>query len=69
LGTAEPGDDVPVTTTSGTTGLAEVAAPEDPAPAVAAAVAAEAAVAWASADEPAIVEGMLGRGALAKQRK
>jgi hypothetical protein len=65
LGAAEPGDDAPITTASGTSGLAEVAAPEDPAPAVTA----EAAVAWAPADEPAMVEEMLGRGALATKRR
>ena len=56
---------VAVAAASGTSGLAEVAAPEVPAPAVAPAVAAKALVAWAPVDEPAMVEELLGRGALA----
>ncbi|XP_039804801.1 repressed By RIM101 protein 1-like [Panicum virgatum] len=69
LGAAESGNDAPVSTASGTIGLAEVTIPEDPAPAVAAAIAAEAAVTWAPADEPAMEEELLGRGALATKRR
>jgi len=68
-GVAEPDNGAPITAASGTTGLAEVAAPEVPVLAVAPAVAAEALVAWAPADEPAMVEELLGRGALAIKRR
>jgi hypothetical protein len=53
----------------GSIGLAEAAAPELPAPAVAPAIAAEAPVAWITADEPAAVEELLGREALANKEK
>jgi hypothetical protein len=53
----------------GATGLAETAAPRLPAPTVAPAVVAEATVAWTPADEPAAVEELLGREALANKKK
>ena len=53
----------------GAIGLAEAAAPELPAPAVAPTVAAEALDAWTPADEPAVVEELPGREALANKEK
>jgi len=60
---------VAVTAASGTSGLVEVAAPEVPVLAVIPAVAADAPVAWAPADVPAMVEELLGREALATKRR
>jgi hypothetical protein len=53
----------------GAIGLAEAAALELPAPAVASVVAAEAPVAWTPADEPAAVEELPGREALENKEK
>jgi hypothetical protein len=69
MAATEPDVGASITAASGTTGLVEVAAPEVPAPAVAPTIAAEAPVAWALADEPAMVEELLGRGALATKRR
>ncbi|XP_039855372.1 elastin-like [Panicum virgatum] len=68
-GVASPGAGAPAVAASGAIGLAEAAAPELPASTVAPAVAAEALVAWTPADEPAIVEELLGREALANKEK
>src|SRR6185503_16674800 len=69
LSTAESKNGTPVSITSRTMGLPQVAVPEGPAPAAAVAVDARAAAAWAPADVPAMVEEPLGRGALVAKQK
>ena len=68
-GVATPGTGASAAAALGAIGLAEVTAPELPTSAVASAVAAEAPVAWTPADEPAAVEELPGREALANKEK
>ena len=68
-GVAAPGTGASAAAALGAIGLAEVAAPELPTSAIASVVAAEAPVAWTPADEPAVVEELPGREALANKEK
>jgi len=66
---AAPGAGTSATAALGAIGLAEAAAPELLAPAVAPVVAIEAPVAWTPADEPTVVEELPGREALTNKEK